>query len=326
MLDISAPENGYTTDAKQKYREAVWSCLLPAWHEAKSDDRAHLLIMPSREGLEIDYLVLMGVPQERIIAIDKSAAVIATSRWRKEFPQVKFFSTEVGDAYKKINAKGYVIACANLDYCTNFSTDFVEQTKNFISNVARFNFFRFGVTVAKGREGSALTLMLKKFSPSVCDVISEPRIASLFALTGLTGFGVCGEGKYTSGKNPMAWGVFKYLAADKNELRDKHVSELSELLSGLAKKHASDNEIDKAAGDIIKVYVHRFQEWKSRNRPIEKINPSSPLHSGWDMSKMRETLVSDHIINEAKNTSYRLSQGMPPTSARTKLQWIDLNA
>ena len=324
-LDVSAPKVGYATDAKQKYREDVWSCLLPAWHEAKADDRAHVLIMPSREGLEIDYLVSMGVPQDRIIAIDRSAAVIATSRWRKEFPKVKFFSTQVGDAYKKINAKGYVVACANLDYCTNFSTDFVEQTKSFISNVARFNFFRFGVTVAKGREGGALTLMLKKFAPSVCETIYEPRLAGLFAVADIKGFGVCGEGKYVSGKNPMAWGVFKYLSADKDELKNQHVAELCERLSEIAKRHGCDKEIDKAAAGIAKSYCDKFYEWEKSVRPIDKIYPSKLLESCWDMSAGRPSLIVEDIINEAKSVSYRLSEGMPVTTARGKLRWIAIS-
>lgn len=206
-LDVSAPKDGYATDAKQKYREDVWSCLLPAWDLWKHDERAHVLILPSREGLEIDHLVSLGVPECRIVAIDKSAAVIATSHWRKKFPNVKFFTTSVGDAWIKIKKAGIVISAANLDFCSNFCDGLIQEYSSFVNNCPRFEGARIAATVAKGREGKALVSMLKKFAQHLSQY-KEPRCAALMSCSGLDGEHMLwGQGDYVSGRNPMSWFV-----------------------------------------------------------------------------------------------------------------------
>lgn len=206
---VSSPSLGYDTPKKQSYRNDVWKCLIHAWNDLRHDDRSHVLVMPSREGLEIEHVLSLGIPEDRIIAIDKSAAVIATSLWRKKFPKVKFFASTVGDCYKKINKKGWIIAAANLDFCTNFSESLVSEFKSFTSNISRLPRSRIAVSVSKGREGTALVLMLKTFAKDVyygVD-IQEPRIACLFSLCAMKDALLLGQGSYISGKMPMAWAV-----------------------------------------------------------------------------------------------------------------------
>jgi hypothetical protein len=206
-LDVSAPKSGYATDAKKKYRQEVWSCLLPAWHLWKHDERAHVLILPSREGLEIDHLISLGVPENRIVAIDKSAAVIATSHWRKKFPSVKFFTTSVGDAWVKIKKSEIVICAANLDFCSNFCHALIQEYAYFVRKCPKFEGARIAATVAKGREGKALVAMLKKFAPHLSEY-NEPRCAALLSCSNLDHEHMLwGQGDYISGKNPMSWFV-----------------------------------------------------------------------------------------------------------------------
>lgn len=227
-LDVSAPKNGYNTDAKQKYREDVWSCLIPAWELCKYHDNAHVLIMPSREGLEIDHLISLGVPQERIVAIDKSAAVIATSIWRKKFPKVKFFTTSVGDAYKKINASNIIICAANLDFCSNFCESLIDEYRRFRTKTNQFECARIACTIAKGREGKALVSMIKKFAPHL-DQYNEPRCAALLSCSELDNEHMLwGQGDYVSGKNPMSWFVVSRSYIISSETR-RHISDLNSL-------------------------------------------------------------------------------------------------
>lgn len=250
-IDVSAPKGGYATDAKQKYREDVWSCLFPAWDLWRHDDRAHVLVLPSREGLEIDHLVSLGIPQCRIVAIDRSAAVIATSHWRKKFPDVKFFTTSIGDAWIKIEKAGIVIAAANLDFCSNFCDGLIQEYSSFANKCPRFEGTRIAATVAKGREGKALVSMLKKFAPHLSQY-NEPRCAALMSCSGLDGEHMLwGQGDYISGKTPMSW----FVMSD-SWIRSSFVRRHIETIKSL--------NVDKSAAAV----KAKFPNWKSK-RAVE---------------------------------------------------------
>jgi hypothetical protein len=240
-----APKGGYDTPEKQAYRKQVWDALLPAWEMAKGDARAHILLMPSREGLEIEHVLSLGIPQDRIIAVDRSAAVIATSIWRKKYPNVKFYASEVGDVWRKINRDGFVICAANLDFCSNFCDELVCQFSSFVKNTPRFTFFRIAVTVAKGREGKALVAMLKKAAPYIRE-IAEPRIAALLDCSewGNEDLLVWAQGSYISGRVPMAWAIFSdnYIL---QEWADSHIEMLRSI------------ELEPIADEMIGVFGKR---------------------------------------------------------------------
>jgi|AntAceMinimDraft_13_1070369.scaffolds.fasta_scaffold25600_2 hypothetical protein len=256
-----APSCGYQTPKKQKYREDVWAALLPAWVESQHDDRSHVLVMPSSGGEEIDYIVGLGIPPERIIAVDRSAAVIATSKWRKAHPTVKFFTSEIGDVWRKIDKLGAVIVAANLDFCTNFSDQLISQYASFCKNTTSFDCTRIAVTLAKGREGRALTAMVKAFAPH-SKTISDPRVAALMACAEVDSGIIWGQGEYVNNKSPMTWFVSSliYLAtrakADHlQELRDIKPLDLCKMVVAERGRHlgarSSRNEIHGIFSRIV---------------------------------------------------------------------------
>jgi hypothetical protein len=230
-----APKAGYDTPEKQAYRSGVWDALLPAWELKKHDPRAHVVIMPSSEGIEIDHVISLGVPAGRIVAIDRSAAVIATSKWRKRHPDVKFFASEIGNVHVKISASDIVVIAANLDFCSNFCDDLVSQFSDFCKKVPQYPQTRFAVTVAKGREGKALVAMMNRFAPSL-NAFNEPRLGALMACSGMD-FAMIkwAEGAYTSGRVPMAWGVVSnnYVTA---QMVDEHIEDIKKVEPLLAAK------------------------------------------------------------------------------------------
>jgi len=227
VLDCAAPSVGYDTDAKDAYRKQVWAALIPSWELTKHDERSHVLIMPSREGLEIPLLISLGVPEDRIVAVDKSAAVIATSKWRKLYPGVKFFSSTIGECGKKIEAKKWVICAANLDFCSNFCESIISEYSGFL-NCPRFPEARIAITIAKGREGKALVAMLRRFSQELVS-IQEPRLAALLACSGHQSEQIVwAQGKYTSNMNPMAWLVLSNNYV-KDALINDHIQEFYSL-------------------------------------------------------------------------------------------------
>jgi len=272
-LDCKAPSVGYDTPEKAIYRRHVWAALIPAWELTKHDQSSHVLIMPSREGLEIPLLISMGVPEDRIIAIDKSAAVIATSKWRKSYPKVKFFAATVGNCGHKIKAKGWVVCAANLDFCSNFCEALIDEYYEFMS-CPKFPETRIAVTIAKGRESKALVSMLRRFGPSIKG-IEEKRIAALIACGNKSKEQIVwDQGGYTSNKNPMAW-----IVLSDNYIKEKMLKDHIEELNSLERKKASDGVV----------------EWSGLSYPKE------PMVLNWIIAKIIEPFVD---LLEQHNTTH----------------------
>lgn len=208
MTNRSAPRKGYDTPEKQKYRQDVWAALIGGWVDYKHDPLAHVLLLPSSEGLEIDYVVSLGIPQDRVIAIDKSAAVIATSAWRKKYPDVKFMATTIGGCAEKLRKRKINVCAANLDFCSNFSADLIAQFSSFMAKAPLYEYARIGVTVAKGRESTATALLLKRFAKDL-QAYTEPRLGALMACADNVPDHhlILAQGAYKSGSYPMAWAV-----------------------------------------------------------------------------------------------------------------------
>ena len=207
-----APKAGYDTDIKAKYREQVWDAFAPGVAGIIADTTGTLkaVIMPSAEGLEIEVALSRGLREEQIVCVDRSAAVIATSKWRKRWPDVKFFASEVSAVGDKIAKAGWAVRVANLDLCGNFSDDTIDAVRGFLSGAPLAPVAEMAVTIAKGREGSALTSLLK--AKGFSEDIKDARMGALFHLTGLETsrdreFRAIAEGAYTSGRQPMAWCV-----------------------------------------------------------------------------------------------------------------------
>lgn len=245
MTDVRAPEGGYVSDSKAHYREAVWDALAPIAKLFLEDARAYCLLMPSREGLEIDAAVARGIPPERIVCVDQSAAVIATSLWRKRWPQCRFFASKISEVGEKLRKAGVIIAAANLDLCGNFSDETLAEIDGFLKRAPRFDGFGLALTVMKGREGSVTARLLERYG---ADHFEEKRIAGVFAETCMAGmsWAVRAQGQYRGGKMPVAWVAMRNVTSLSPDLMDE--------LKARAKEIA---EIDRQAIDI----------WRNRKKP-----------------------------------------------------------
>lgn len=209
--EVRSPKNGYDNDDKSLYRHDVWSCLAPATIHNLSNPNAYWLIMPSREGLEIDVAVSYGIPADRIVCVDQSAAVIATSGWRKRWPSCKFFASKISDVGGKLKKKNMVIAAANLDLCGNFSEETIDEIDAFVSEAPLVNNYALAITMMKGREGSALVRVLSAMYDHGVTPFREKRINALFSVTCMGGMAwrKLKEGSYTSSKMPVSWAAIQ---------------------------------------------------------------------------------------------------------------------
>ncbi len=213
------PALGYASDEKQKYRQEVWGAIANKIMDVLDrDERAHVLMLPSKGGEEIEVAISHGIPEDRIIAVDENPALLASAKWRKSRPLVKCYGSSLSRAAERIKNDGIVLAAANLDLCNNFSEDLVSEISGFFDNCYRFYQFCFSVTVMKGRENKATSLMLNhifKNSPRGFKKIEDKRIRALcavmdssesFPLSQLSC--IEAQGNYIHSKTPMAWCVF----------------------------------------------------------------------------------------------------------------------
>lgn len=208
-----APKSGYESEAKKEYRRNVWDSLLSGGRVS-----GKILILPSKEGFEIDHLVQeRGIPQCDIIAIDESAALIASAPWRKKYKSIKCYGVKASEVHKRL--KNVRISYANLDLCNNFSEELVSEVGEFLSNAPiNKDDFSFAVTVSKGRESSVTNYLMNHImgQSSFRDHTNfeEKRLSCLFKVLNLHSMSnhetcLLGEGKYINNKTPMAWGALR---------------------------------------------------------------------------------------------------------------------
>jgi len=219
-MNIKAPQSGYDHPEKQSYRERVWAALAPAAIRAiRQSERAVVVLMPSMEGLEIKAAISHGVPEERIVCVDSSPAKIATSKWRREHPNCMFYGSMMSVAVEKMLKDGLHVCAANLDFCTNFSLQLIHETNSLLS-LHEETLRCWSVTVAKGRESTALTQMVKKFGLNDALALEDQRIGALISLLEqrISPFAsVISEGSYRISKTQMCWTAFDTgIEAEKN--------------------------------------------------------------------------------------------------------------
>lgn len=209
LATFRGPICGYASDAKQTYRDSVWEILSAHAAEAiRDDERLFALLLPSSNGTEIQTAINHGIPEHKIIAVDENPAIIAASKWRKQYPAVKFYGCKVSQLAPKLAHDKRVIAAANLDLCNNFSDELLDEFSS-VKDFPRWGGMVFALTIAKGREGKALTWLLKKSGNDI-PILDEPRMACVMScFADLPCLTLLGQGKYINNRYPMAWAAFR---------------------------------------------------------------------------------------------------------------------
>lgn len=223
----------YDSEAKQRYRKEVWDALL----EGEVSGGGVALIMPSKSGAELEYLIeKRHFPQSRIICIDDNPAIIASAKWRKKYKSVRAYGISVANIGKKLRQLGVEISYANLDMCNNFSESLVGEVRSFLSECPKAPYFNFAVTVSKGREQSVTNYLMNVivgdtgFLSSGYEEIEEKRIACLMRLVWPEHstdniLKRLKSGKYINNKTPMAWASFKIENIGRHPLMEKAMDE-----------------------------------------------------------------------------------------------------
>ncbi len=209
MKPKRGPKDGYSSDEKQEYRKNVWNMLLSCGvHDGD------YLCMPSASGEEIGVMISMGINEDQIIAVDESAALIATAKWRATYPKVRCYGSKLSRASERMNADGINLVSANLDLCNNISEELVTEVNTFLRHCRPRK--QFAVTITRARESTALLTMINSTSrnPNL-----DARTNAFIHLVDMPdpGYAYIGGEKYLHSKHPMQWFVFgikPYAATD----------------------------------------------------------------------------------------------------------------
>lgn len=202
------PKTGYSSQAKCDYRKMIWRDL-----SKFADQGGWMVIMPARGCGEIDAAISAGVPRDQIFCFDASAAVIATSEWRKKYPDINFCTASLGDLWGKMQKYGRPISAINMDLCGTVAGECVDEIYDFMHSAQFTKKAGFAVNIAKGREGRTLLRILQ--SLSVSDWFDCDRMAALFSMIdlhevigqNLAVYGIS-QGQYRENKTPMTWATF----------------------------------------------------------------------------------------------------------------------
>lgn len=159
---MRGPENEYDFEAKERYRLDVWDMMFAHATSGRGFEKVIVLILPGKHGREIPLLLEAGVREENIVAVDESAALIATAPWRKTYPAIRCYGNLLSRAASRMLADGVRIDAANLDFCGNFSTPLLEELKAFGAAGVLSRSACVAVTTLKGREHPEMVAILEQ--------------------------------------------------------------------------------------------------------------------------------------------------------------------
>jgi hypothetical protein len=252
-----SPKTGYKSESKQSYRNAVWADL-----SGYVKPNTWAVMMPARGCEEIEAALSAGVPAENIFCFDSSSAVIATSHWRKKYPDIKFATSSLAALPAKIKKTGKLVSAINMDLCGNVSGAASDEIHDFLSSGVMTDDCAFSVNLAKGREGRQLLATLKMVgSPKWFDC---DRMAAMYFLTegfaaGLSCIGGISQGTYRENKTPMTWATMFRSARYEPHRDQSHIDSVRRMISendyaGFAKSAAQVFDLQRSmARDCLNI-------------------------------------------------------------------------
>jgi hypothetical protein len=254
------PSGGYDFPAKDKYRWLVWGAFAEYLDNVSM---AKIVFFPGKKGLEIPIALSLGFREENLIAVDNSAALLASAKWRSKYPLVRIYGNELSRAVERMKADGVSVNAANLDFCNALSDESIGQFLSFIHG----GVLKWGgvvsVTMLRGRDSAGILALARKIKipPLLSDSPLRPSI--LFSLSDIKGE-----------SRPVRHGFYKSTAG-------------KQVMDWLVCRIMSDLDIDgerRLADRLRADIIHNFSEtrdfWRATelatharyHRPIEKFN------------------------------------------------------
>lgn len=292
-----APKKGYDNEPKDRYRHKVWSTMAPKVIPLlESDSNARVLLLPSKEGLEIDVAISYGINPNQIIAIDENPALLAHAKWKDKISKENRFGCKVSRVGDKIKSKGWYLVGANLDFCNNLSDEIINETKAFFKNTPLNELFYCAFTIMKGRESKGITHFMRAYDVNY-DIDSR-RLASFMSVCQFkqncqkdiktTLF----ESQYFD-TSPMSYAVFEF-----EPRTDKiYVDDFNELIDSFAKMTKEEADMNWGKHEVrIKRYInfindcHEYSENRFNEETFE-----DDLEDIFNKNKTPNYIYLDHF-------------------------------
>ena len=288
----------------------------------EEDQNAKVLLLPSKEGLEIDVAIKHGINPNQIIAIDENPALLAHAKWKNKIPKENRFGCKVSKIGEKIEAKGWYFIGANLDFCNTFSKELIEELNDFFKKSPIHKQFSFCVTMAKGRESKALFLLLKHINSP--DIFKSDRLSALYEMMDLQLhyknrliykdlLSLDFEKTYISSRVPMIYACFSLHPFKKGVFtKEKERYEVLHKRIGKVDKSISNNDghnavkLDFFKNELKKIKKGKLPQWiKNKGKDeIEEYTTKEVNDLKYKIAKLnryKKNNVTDYCLRQKRS-------------------------
>lgn len=200
------PNDEYLSPQKAEYREAVWACFAEAVPDVAT---AKVLFFPGRHGLEVPVALRHGFQEGNLIACEENAAILATAKWRKEYPAVRCYGTTLSRTIDRLVTDKVRLDAANLDFCSNLCGAVLADIRKLVdSEIWADTRLLLAITLLKGREDTALVDIAKLSFASANGTADRIGIIKAFIASQLyVDCEVLLQGEYRSASKNMVYGA-----------------------------------------------------------------------------------------------------------------------
>lgn len=149
MTERRAPEGGYDFGAKREYRRQVWASFRK---EVADPKNAHVFLMPSKEGAEIEEALRRGFQLNNMHVCDYRPAIVAVLNARYG-GKLNTYGCSAGRACERIAEKGVRIVAANFDFTSCASIKLRDELDQISASNVLADEAVTAFTILRGREG-----------------------------------------------------------------------------------------------------------------------------------------------------------------------------
>ena len=208
------PACEYDSEQKAQYREMVWATFADVVFDSAT---ARVLFFPGRHGFEIPVALKYGFQEANLIACEENAAILATAKWRKEYPSVRCYGTNLNRTIDRLVGDKVRLNAVNLDYCSNLCGAVLADLRKLVEReIWDGDQFAVAVTLLKGREDTALVDIAKLVFGNANGAADRIGIIKAFVTSQLyMDCDLLHQGEYRSGTKNMAFGVLRMNALNR---------------------------------------------------------------------------------------------------------------
>lgn len=149
MPGRKAPEGGYDFSRKRHYRRNVYAGFKKTFTPSVAREMTHLL-MPSKEGAEIENALQAGFSERNLIIVDRSPAIVAVLK--RTYKEATAYGIDLLDTPARLAKEGRVLDSANLDMCSCICDNVIKIAFRFASFNIWDKELAIAITIQRGRE------------------------------------------------------------------------------------------------------------------------------------------------------------------------------